>query len=219
MKEISLRNKELELEFLFGYCSFSYRNLILTKKMGLYSSIYHENRWYDSKFANWEVLESDKFHLKLYGEWINLPHRQTWNLKLEEYKLHWEIICENLNEFVIEMIQQNFMLTDGYSNWEVENYAEGKFPEYFQGYGGLLWDRIWSMPQVEGTKITLWGEQEKVPKFHWISPVSSPNCLVSIENSDPNFYARIVQVMFINPVKESLDQRFITLSSIIYLEE
>jgi hypothetical protein len=83
MKEIALRNNELELEFLFGHCAFSYRNLILTKKMGFYSSIYHENRWYDSKFANWQLLESDQSHLKLYGEWINLPHRQTWNLKLK----------------------------------------------------------------------------------------------------------------------------------------
>jgi len=220
MKELSLKNKFVQLDFLFGYCSLSYKNIILTKNLGIYSSIYHEQKWLDSRFATWQAIEVTRNNLKLYGEWIDTPHRQTWNFKLEDNILYWDIICENLDKFTIDMIQQNFMLNDMYTYWSVKNYADGKFPEFFTNYKGLLWDRIWSMPQIEGAEVVLGSRRVNLPDFRWISPATELNNLIAIENTDPKNSARIVQVLFVNPSETPFKGDYsIKLQAIIKIEE
>lgn len=219
MKELVLKSDVYKLQFLFGCCSFLYRDITLTKEIGFYSSIYHGNRWYDSRFATWQVLEINKEQLKLYGEWVMLPHREIWNFKMKENTLYWQIDCENLTEFEIDMIQQNYMLRESYKYWEVPGYAQGRFPEYFSNYKGLLWDRIFSMPQIKDTKIILYSQDKQIPKFQWISQMTAPDCLIVLENSDPNFCSRVIQTLFVNPKHESLKEDFsIKLASSIYVE-
>ncbi|MDP8233222.1 MAG: hypothetical protein P9M06_00240 [Candidatus Saelkia tenebricola] len=221
MKELSLKNKRIQIDFLLGYCSLSYKNIILTKNLGLYSSIYHEQKWFDSRFATWEVIEITQDKLKLYGEWINAPHRQTWDFILTDNTLQWNITCKNLNNFTINMIQQNFMLNEMYTSWKINDYAAGKFPEFFTNYNGLLWDRIWSSPKIKGVEVILSADKtKKLPLLKIVPPLTEPNALIAIENTSPNDSARIIQTLFINPSQQSIAEDYsITLQTTIKIEE
>jgi hypothetical protein len=200
MKDVTLNCGKLKVEFLFGNCILVYKNTILTKKLGLYSSIYYQHKWYDSTYAQWEIIENKKDKKVLYGKWVNIPHRQKWILKTPcSDTLHWFVECENIDTLNIDMIQQNYMLTDLYTFWKVKEYGEGIFPEYFANYKGLLWDRLWSMPEKEGVKISLTGDKNKVniPEIVWGSLTSRDDTIVAIENSDPRYSARVLQLLFV----------------------
>jgi hypothetical protein len=217
MKNISLKRGKLFLEFLCGNIQLSYNGVILTGPFGFYSSFFYKDKWYDSRFATWKSLEKKDYNLILYGEWFNLPHRQIWHIHLADNHIFWEIKCENIDASPIHMVQQNVMLKDFYDSWNVVNYASGKFPPYFVNYKGLLWDRMWSMPQVEGQEIVLMASRVEVPLVRWKSPVSDMDCLVSLENSDPAVASRILQVLFVNP--EGKQVSTCTLKGMLYFDE
>lgn len=223
MKDVTLNCGKLRVEFLFGNCILVYENMILTKKLGLYSSIYYGHKWYDSIYAQWEIIENKKDKKVLYGKWVNIPHRQKWILKTPyPNTLHWLIECENTDTFHIDMIQQNYMLTDFYTFWEVEGYAKGKFPEYFANYKGLLWDRLWSMPENEGVKISLTGDKNKVdiPEIVWRPLTSRDDTIVAIENSDPRYSARVLQLLFVGgPTQESVGESIVLKSELKIKDE
>ena len=104
------------------------------------------------------------------------------------------------------MMQQNFMLIDSYNYWEVKGYAQGRFPEFFSNYQGLLWDRIWSMPKIKNTEIVLSSDNADIPKLCWVPPVTEKNTLVVIENTEPLYCARLIQSLFVNPAKEPVKE-------------
>lgn len=221
MKEIILDCGDLKVEFLFGNLILTYREIYLSKELGLYSSIYYDNKWYDSSYAQWRIVENKKSRKVIYGEWINLAHRQTWILEsTASNALQWSIKCENLDKSQIEMIQQNYMLSDLYMEWKVERYAEGIFPDYFTNYKGLLWDRMWSMPQRERQKIFLTGGESriKIPKIIWSSLSSRDDTLIAIENSEPKYSARVIQLLFVNKNKEESPGYQVTLTSEVKVE-
>ena len=221
MKNVILKCGKLEVEFLFGNCILIYRDIHLTKELGLYSSIFYNGKWYDSRYAQWRIVENKKNRKILYGEWINMPHRQTWILESPASDvLRWFIKCEGLDDFPVEMIQQNYMLTDLYNFWKVEGYAEGRFPEYFANYKGLLWDRMWSMPQRKGMRVFLVGGQDKIKIPEIVcSPLSSrDDILMVIENADPGYSARIIQLLFVNKNKEESPGCQVTLTSELKVE-
>ncbi|MDP8253476.1 MAG: hypothetical protein P9X27_03645 [Candidatus Kaelpia aquatica] len=198
MKRNCIKKDGMELDFLLGYATLSYEGIILSRSRGLYSSIYHNNAWYDSRFAIWQILDSDKNSISLYGEWANLPHRQSWYFKFEDGKLHWSIKWDNLNDLIVSMVQQNFMLIDYYTDFVVKGYVKGKFPEYFSNFKGLLWDRVWSMPQLKDSQITFKSTNSSVPDLTWISTLTKKDTLNVIENTGFEDSARILQLLFVN---------------------
>ncbi len=207
MKEVILDCGDLKVEFLFGNLVLTYREIHLSKELGLYSSIYYNNHWHDSRYGHWRIVENKKNKKVIYGEWVNLAHRQTWLLESPSYNtLQWSIKCENFDEPQIEMIQQNYMLSDLYVKWKVEGYAEGRFPEYFANYKGLLWDRIWSMPERKDIKIFLSGEKTKIniPTIVWEALSSRYDTLMVIENTSPKFSARVLQLLYVNYNRQNL---------------
>ncbi|MDP8216558.1 MAG: hypothetical protein P9L98_04505 [Candidatus Kaelpia imicola] len=219
MKKNHIERDGIKLEFLLGYAALSYRNIILSKSCGLYSSIYHNNTWYDSRFATWQILDSNKESISLYGEWANLPHRQSWDFKFKDGKLHWTLRWENLRDLSLDMIQQNFMLIDEYTDFLVKDYAQGKFPEYFSNFKGLLWDRIWSMPQLKDSQITFKSANSSVPNLTWISVLTKKDTLCVIENTGFEDSARVLQLLFVNteggPIKDNCT---ISLESVLKID-
>jgi len=219
VKKNYIKKNNIELEFLLGYATLSYKGVILSKGRGLYSSIYHNNFWYDSRFATWQILDSDKDSISLYGEWTNLPHRQSWNFKFKDGKLHWIIEWENLKILSLDMVQQNFMLIDEYTNFLVKDYAQGKFPEYFSNFKGLLWDRIWSMPQLKDSQITFKSDNISVPDLTWLSVLTKKDVLSVIENTGPKCSARVLQSLFINTEDSSIKENYtMSLESVLKID-
>ncbi len=219
MKEIELKNNILNIEFLFGYCMFSWKNILLSKNLGFYSSVYHEGKWFDSRYANWQIMDISNTEFILYGEWLNFPHRQTWHIKLSGNSIYWGIKGNNLEEFKTEMIQQNLAFIPSYTHWEVRDFAKGIFPDFFSNYRGLLWDRIWSMPQIEGTVVSLWSENENIPLIKWESTHTNKDTLMAIENSDAKAAARILQMLYVNPFSSGIKEESpIQIGSILNIE-
>jgi hypothetical protein len=206
MKKYRIEKNGIELDFLLGYALLSYKGMLLSKGYGLYSSVYYNNVWYDSRFAAWQILDSSKDSLSIYGEWRNLPHRQSWDFKFEDGKLYWALKWENLDSLNISMVQQNFMLIEDYTDFMVKDYAQGRFPEYFSNFKGLLWDRIWSMPQSKDSQITFKSSNNSIPNLTWNSSSVERDTLYVIENTDFENSARVLQLLFVNtenrPIKE-----------------
>jgi len=208
MKRNYIKKGDIELEFLLGYAVLSYEGILLSKGQGLYSSIYHDNIWYDSRFATWQILDSSKDSISLYGEWTNLPHRQSWNFKFKEDELFWTLKWDNLDKLKLDMIQQNFMLIDDYTNFIVKNYVQGKFPEYFSNFKGLLWDRIWSMPQTKDSHITFKSLNNVIPDLTWTSSLTKKDTLYVVENTDFESSARVLQLLFVNTEDGLMEENY-----------
>lgn len=200
---IDLLKGPLKVEFFFGRIFLSYKGILLTKKFGMYSSIFCEH-WHDSRTAIWHIIKHNSNNVEMYGNWSFLPISQRWQLELTEQKITWSIKMEALEEFTFKFAQQNIMVSELYDSWEVPQYAKGKFPPYFANYEGIVWDRIWSMPQREDDTLILLSDKAQLPALKLVSKLSSDSHLLVIENSDPQYEARLLSSLFVNKGEKTI---------------
>jgi ABC-type polysaccharide/polyol phosphate transport system ATPase subunit len=203
-RNVNLSNKlelnRLSLVFNYGQGRIFWKDIELTKGLGIYSSVFFRGLWYDSSQAFWEVQRLDKERLIAVGNWSWISLIQTWDITiLDETTISWKIAREIWEDVLADREQVNIMLSDKYKKWFVNKQAHGKFPRIFGEHNGIFWDRLWCRDKilpigVKKCKIkkNIFGEQF-LPSivFHCSRGYQARYSI--IENTDNLFQARILQ--------------------------
>jgi ABC-type polysaccharide/polyol phosphate transport system ATPase subunit len=195
----TIKHKKITFGFEHGKGSIFWGDLELTKKLGFYSSVLHNNLWVDSSHAYWEVEKSTQQYFVATGRWPGLSLMQIWELKIEaEDTIAWKITSDLWERSKVERWQVGCMLTDAYKEWFIPGITKGAFPVKFREHRGLSWERLWygaassfgvrtkNLPQV-----LLSQENEKVEHSY------------AVENTDILFAARALLCEFISPLNDN----------------
>lgn len=192
--------KRMSLVFDYGKGRIFWDGLEFTKGLGLYSSVFFKNNWYDSTQAFWVVQILDKTRLVAIGRWSWVSLIQTWEISiLDEKTLLWKVAKETWEDIILEKEQINLMVSERYKKWFVHKQFHGKFPESFSEHNGLYWDKLW----FEDRALPIGIKKCKIKKGI-LSKQFFPSVLFScvedcrvhysvIENTDNLFQARILQ--------------------------
>ncbi|MFC1514959.1 ABC transporter ATP-binding protein [Candidatus Omnitrophota bacterium] len=190
----------LALHFDNGKGRLFWDGLEYTKGLGLYSSIFFQDRWYDSTQAFWKIQDLDKDSLVAIGCWAGIPLSQTWRISLlGEKVISWRIEERIWAKVALGREQVNIMLSDRYEKWFVHKRAQGIFPEKFCQHNGIFWDRLWhgAIKSPIGIKkcIIKRGifKRECLPSLVFKSSDDCRAHHLIVENSDELFRARILQ--------------------------
>jgi len=116
----------------------------LTKRLGLYTSLRSQGRWYDSaSSAIWQITEKNINIIRVSGRWLHLPIRQHWEIRLKEGGvIELEITLKVDREIEVDRLQTNLMLSENYREW-IANSNKGIFPQ-FNGNIDDDWEVLWS---------------------------------------------------------------------------
>jgi len=165
----------------------------LTKGLGLYTTVLHNNFWIDSSQAMWRLKESDSKRIVVQGRWPWLALIQDWELEVQDEKtILWKVKSELLEEESIERWQASCMFQDVYNEWFVPHVSCGKFPDKFREHRGLFWERVWY-----GFSPSLGIGAHGVPKIMVSHADSHPEYSYAIENTDDLFAARVLHCEFV----------------------
>lgn len=135
---------KLSLVFDYGKGRIFWDGVEFTKGLGLYSSVFLQDRWHDSSQAFWEVQRLDKKRLLAVGHWPWISMAQNWEISLlDEETLLWKITKETWEDVVSEREQVSLMVSDKYTEWFSQKKTHGKFPQSFIEHNGVFWDRLW----------------------------------------------------------------------------
>jgi len=208
-KKIAIRNSVLSNKIEFGNISlifnngkgrFFWKEIELTKGLGLYTSIFFKGAYYDSSQAFWEVQELNQKRLLAVGRWPWIPLIQTWEICLaNENTVIWDIKKEIWDDVILGREQVNIMLSDNYKKWYVHKRIYGKFPKTFSEHTGIFWDRLWCGDTTYPIKVEKGKTGNESLTRQVLPTVSldcSKDCMVRyfvIENTDNLFEARVLQ--------------------------
>lgn len=195
-----LQDKKLRFVFDNGKGRIFWNEKELTKRLGFYTSLRSQGRWYDSaSSALWKIEEGDDNTMKVFGKWLRLPISQFWKIKLVEDRIiECNVKMKVDKEIEIDRLQINLMVSERYSQW-LTNRQRGSFPLFKEDVNDD-WDYVWSgRDGIEyiGVLANLVNESSlPILKFYPfpMSSSLSPN----IVNSDIYHRGRVLQYLDAN---------------------
>ncbi|MDD5070483.1 MAG: ABC transporter ATP-binding protein [Candidatus Omnitrophica bacterium] len=129
--ECLIHKDDLELRFDQGRVRFYYQGYELTKKLSFYTSLYFEQRWFDSHSgAVWQIKEHSDSLFVAVGRWLRLPLKQIWQVNIVSPTCFSIVVFLCPDEKIdFQTVQTNVMVSDKYSNW-VAGKEQGAFPDF-----------------------------------------------------------------------------------------
>jgi len=204
---LTINKGELELFFDHGQGRIYFQGRELTKRFGLYTSLFSNGFWQDSQNAIWEIKKVDDHKIVAHGEWIYLPIAQDWEIELvADNIIVWRIKMQVYEEVNIERQQTNVMLSPEYDNWIViDSGRKGKFSDEFSKCG-RKWKMFYS-GNVKTTRIAV-NELEKAKEHLFPSILLDcsgmpKNFLMSAKNTDEIFKSRVLCCYKVNRGKKA----------------
>ncbi|MBP7088422.1 MAG: ABC transporter ATP-binding protein [Candidatus Omnitrophica bacterium] len=182
----TLIDKNLKFIFEKGRGCIYWQDRELTKKLGFYTSLRSKGRWHDSySQAVWNIEENSKgFWFK--GRWLYLPLRQIWQINLKNSNtIEFEIKMIVEERILIDRLQTNVMLSEGYSDWVTDS-KKGEFSS-FKGDINDDWEIIWSGLGKEKDKTSFLGVLSNQKKNTFL-----PTVKIYPLNLDLGWYPNIV---------------------------
>ena len=217
---VILQDKKLKFIFDKGKGRIFWDGIELTKKLGLYTSLRSQGRWYDSSSsAIWKIEEKNKDTIKATGKWLHLPIIQYWKIKLKEDRLIDFSVKMKVDKAIeADRLQTNLMLSERYSKWLTDN-EKGTFPVFKESIDDD-WDCIWS-----GQKDTKYVSaiKESVNNGYLPSIILSPTKLnsdwcLNVINSDIYHRGRVLQYLN-NQTMKFLPQEYSYFNGSIIIED
>jgi ABC-type polysaccharide/polyol phosphate transport system ATPase subunit len=193
-KDIScLGNGKLRLIFEENSTKILWNNVILTKGLGIYSSLLCDNIWHFSTHADW-TIEIDNNILRARARWDRIPVVQTWEFNIiGDTSIYWNVKTEVLQELNIDIPMVNITLTDAYENW-ITSESCGRFAENFSEFWfDILQGNIKNgLVGVEDFK----DDESALPRIIVMDQDGDKNTnnLAKIFNSDFEQMSRIIQL-------------------------
>jgi len=198
----AIHHDKLSLILDHGKGRIIWDGLELTKGLGLYSSVFLQERWHDSSQARWEISRTDARKLVAVGQWPWVPMKQIWEIHLLDartiiIKISKEIWDEEV--FTAEREQVGLMVENNYGEWFSPRQIKAKFPADFIEHSGIFWERLWcgngSSCIGVGKGLLKKGlfKRKRIPSLLFESfPDCQPRHAI-VENTDDLFQARVLQ--------------------------
>jgi len=190
---ITIKDGQMRLEFFQGTGRLYFKDKELTTGLGLYSTVFNNNRWLDSSQATWKIYEKGRSNFIAEGFWAWIPLSQLWHLQIDKGgNILWDIESETYDEVKVDLEQISLMLEKGYSKWAIPEVITGVFPEDF-GRSNLdnYWERLY-YGQAENSVVTIENNDNRVI---YRPLIADEDVKIVIENSDDLYKGRVVQCM------------------------
>lgn len=173
----------------------------LTKRLGLYTSLRSQGRWYDSaSSAIWQTTEKNISIIRVSGRWLHLPIRQDWEIRLKGGGLiELETTLKVDREIEVDRLQTNLMLSENYREWIANSY-KGNFPQ-FNGNIDDDWEVLWSNSSHKDKKKDYVGllknsiDNASFPKIMFLPEDIDSGWSLNIVNSDLYHRGRVLQYL------------------------
>lgn len=191
----TIQKGPLKLIFENGKARIFFEDIELTKKMGLYTSLFSQFRWHHSTEASWGIRQESQDRLVLRGKLRRLPIFQNWEFKFLDSGISLAVDIEPYKEISIEQGRINLMLQQSYDNWFTRN-AKGIFPEILFNEWADILDRDITDNYVGAECIQ---SSLQLPKITMELVYSLGNSLVRISNTDFHSNARVLQFLRLEP--------------------
>lgn len=219
LKRHTLRRGPLKLIFEDGKTKISWRGVELTKGFHAYSSLYSNDKWFDSFNAKWGFKKLGNDMLIAEGRLNLLPITQVWKLSIEEFKvITWDIDIISSEDISLEQGRINLMLSDTYKEWFISDRKRGFFPEIIYNEWIDILDR-----NITGNSVGVKSAQSISGFLPHIVLKSQPTemDLVRVTNTDFHLNARVIQFLRLEPKQKILFSpgRYQYLSCKIYINE
>lgn len=120
---------DLKLYFNAGNIGLAYKNQMLTKAYGLYTSIYAYRTWHDSDQMIWQLEEQNDTRLSLIGKMRRLPIYQMWTVDLlddNSFELSIYLKSDSNQDITADEIQASILLLPNFHNWQTQSH-KGEF--------------------------------------------------------------------------------------------
>lgn len=202
IKESNKIISDRRLKFIFdkGKGELSWNGKIVTKHLGLYTSLRSNERWHDSfSSAIWKVGRAGDGEIKAEGKWLYLPITQYWELFLKEENILEFIVKMRVNQEVnIDRLQTNLMLSERYHRWSTDS-KEGHF-SFFKRDIDDNWDCIYSdNHNINHINILTAGEETIFPRIKFLIDKHNPGWSLNVVNSDIYHRGRVLQYSYSKP--------------------
>lgn len=125
-----MRNGDLGVVFNNGKLILRWKDKVLTKHQGGYSSFFLDGHRFNSITANWRVQVKNEQWIIAKGEWFNVPVTQTWEIRFLDDELQLKITLEGCDKTETDKLQAEFSFTKEYKLW-FSSEQKGNFPENF----------------------------------------------------------------------------------------
>ncbi|MBU2221462.1 MAG: hypothetical protein KJ722_02465, partial [Candidatus Omnitrophica bacterium] len=192
------------LSFIFdnGKGKIIWDGVELTKGLGLYSSVFLQERWHDSSQAYWQVFSIDADRMVVVGHWPWVPMKQIWQISLSDERTIMINITREIWDDEIsaaEREQIGFMVSDKYKEWFSPRQIKAKFPVDFIEHNGAFWERLWCGDASSCIGVEKGLIKKGLFKSKFIPSLcfeSLPDCQARqaiVENTDDLFRARVMQ--------------------------
>lgn len=186
--EFQILNKEdLALVFLRGRFCLYWKDLELTKHSACSTQI--EPYLCSRTDGKWEILHKTKDEIIISCRYQLLPATETWKIRLEAAKIHWDISfsCqENIDELIFQI---DLMLSEKYQSWTATN-KKGIFPSEF---AADYWSNIFAANTPEHS-ISL-QKNKNLPQISF-SKLSGTQFKASVTNTNNQFQARVLRYIY-----------------------
>jgi hypothetical protein len=202
-KSCEIRNSDIRLLFDNGRGRIFYKNVEVTKGLGLYTSLFSLQHWRDSMEAGWSVKKISDTKIVAEGRWMFIPVTQIWEVELREGNIiRWKVKSIAHDAIKIEMEDYKLMLSDKYRAWFTSNGQRGKFADYFEKN---LWKKFWEGDIKKETGVRPPDITDiHLPMVRFNAYQMSSEYRTSIENSDQLFNGRVIGCFKKNGTKNNL---------------
>ncbi len=173
----------------------------ITKRLGLYTSLRSQGRWYDSaSSAIWKTEAKTNGTIEVSGKWLHLPIRQYWEMRLTSDKLIEFIVTMKVdNDIEVDRLQTNIMLSERYSQW-FANDEKRTFPQFSPNIDDD-WKVLWSgFANSEKNKVHIGVERNSqdgtfLPTVIFSPQEITPQYILNVVNSDIYHRGRVLQYL------------------------
>lgn len=141
----TLESGKLKFVFDKGRDCIYWDGFELTKRLGLYTSLRSQGRWFDSaSSAIWKIEKKNKDIIEILGKWLHLPINQCWEIRLRENSIiEFNVKLKVDKKITVDRMQTNIMLSENYKEWLANDKDKGSFPA-FKGDIDDEWEILWS---------------------------------------------------------------------------
>ncbi|MFH1092576.1 MAG: radical SAM protein [Candidatus Omnitrophota bacterium] len=182
----------IKMKFGEGQVRLYWKDREITKGVGLNTSFYYGERWFDSSQANWKLEKESDEVITVRLNWDDVPVRQYWQISIDEdNSIKWTSQMEVKRAVQLLEYKSGIMLQPDFNMWK-DDLGVGKFPQLQD------WEEI-ELYNSKSRKLTALqdgAQQENVLPVLELSLVGAmeKNTYPQIQNTDLKTKARILQM-------------------------
>lgn len=185
-------NGSIKIKFGEGQVRLFWKDREISKGVGLTTSFYYGERWYDSSQANWKLEKESANAITVKLNWDEVPVRQYWKISVSsDHDIHWTTEMDVKRAVQLLEYKSGIMLQPEFDMWK-DDLGVGKFPQLQD------WEEIELYNSKSKVLTALQSGSEQGNRFPVVElsllGQMGKNTYPQIQNTDLKTKARIIQM-------------------------